>query len=81
MKTGSDRIAATLRSRILFAGFVACMVDTRLPKCVMSGELVGRAGCVRGQEKDWMGCFLDDFRAFGINADQRWMTATQDEGE
>ena len=27
-----------------------------------------------------MGCFLNDLRAFGINADQ-WTTATQDEGE
>ena len=27
-----------------------------------------------------MGCFLDDLRAFGINADQ-WTTAAQDEGE
>ena len=27
-----------------------------------------------------MGCFLDDFRAFGINDDQ-WTTAAQDEGE
>ena len=26
-----------------------------------------------------MGCFLDDLRAFGINADQ-WTTAAQDEG-
>ena len=33
-----------------------------------------------GQEKEWMGCFLDDFRASGINAD-RWTTATQDDGE
>ena len=32
-----------------------------------------------GQEKEWMGCFLDDLRAFGINADQ-WTTAAQDEG-
>ena len=56
------------------------MVDTRLPKCVMSGELVGGAGCVGGQEKEWMGCFLDDLRGFGINADQ-WMTAAQDEGK
>ena len=31
------------------------MEDTRLPKCVMFGELVGGAGCVRGQEKEWMG--------------------------
>ena len=27
-----------------------------------------------------MGCFLDDVRAFGINAGQ-WTTAAQDEGE
>ena len=27
-----------------------------------------------------MGCFLDDLRAFGINADQ-WTTAAQDEGK
>ena len=33
-----------------------------------------------GQEKVWIECFLDDLRAFGINADQ-WTTAAQDEGE
>ena len=48
------------------------MEDTRLLKCVMFGELVGGAGCVR--------CNLDDIRAFAINADQ-WTTAAQDEGE
>ena len=32
-----------------------------------------------GQGKEWMGCFLDDLRAFDIDADQ-WMTAAQDEG-
>ena len=47
----------------------------------MLGELVGTAGCcVGGQEKEWMGCFLDDLRAFGINADQL-TTAAQDEKE
>ena len=51
-----------------------------LPKCVMFGEMVGGAGCVGGQEKEWMGCFLDDLGAFGINVDQ-WTTAAQDEGE
>ena len=30
--------------------------------------------------KEWMGCYLDDLRAFGINANQ-WKTAAQDEGE
>ena len=81
LKTGSESIEATLRRRrILFAGFVARMEDTRLPKCVMFGEMVGGAGCVRGQEKEWMGCFLDNLRAFGINADQ-WTTAAQAERE
>ena len=56
------------------------MEDTRLPKCVMFGEMVGGAGCVGGQEKEWMWCFLDDLRVFGIKADQ-WTTAAQDEGE
>ena len=75
IKTGSESIEETLRRRrILFAGFVARMEDTRLPKCVMFGEMVGGVGCVGGQEKEWMGCFLDDLRAFGINADQ-WTTA------
>ena len=71
MKTGSESIEATSRRRrILFAGFVARMGNTRLPKCVMFGELVGGVGCVAGQEKDWMGCFPDDLRVFGINADE-----------
>ena len=42
VKTGSESIEAILRKkRILFAGFVARMEDTRLPKCVMFGKLVG----------------------------------------
>ena len=46
----TESIEATLRRRrILFAGFVAGMEDTRLPKCVIFGELVGGAGCVGGQ--------------------------------
>ena len=81
IKTGNESIEATLRGRrILFAGFVAHMKDTRPPKCVKFGELMGAAGCVRGQEKKGMGCFLDDLRAFGINAYQS-TTPTQGKGE
>ena len=81
VKTGSESIEATLcRRRILFARLVARMEDTRLPKCVMFGEMVGGAGCVGGQRKEWIGCFLVDLRAFGLNAD-KWMTAAQDEEE
>ena len=64
----------------MLAAFVARMEDTRLPKCVVFGGLEGGACCVWAQEKEWMGCFLDDLRALGINVDQ-WMTAAQDEGK
>ena len=78
---GSEIIEATMRKRrILFAGFVARMEDTRLPKCVMFGELLGGAVSSGEQEKEWMGCLLDDLRAFGIKIDQ-WMIAAQDEDE
>ena len=86
VKTGSESIEVTLRRRrILFAEFVARMEGARLPKCVMFGEMVRGAGCVGGQENKgmenkWMECFLNDLRAFDINADQ-WTTAAQDEGE
>ena len=47
MKTGNGSIEATSRRRrILFAGFVAHMEDTRLPKCMIFGELVVGADCV-----------------------------------
>ena len=81
VKTGGESIEVTLRRRrILFAGFVARMEDTTLPRWVMFGEMVGGADCVGDQEKEWVGCFLNDLRAFGINADQ-WTTAAQDEGK
>ena len=32
------------------------MEGTKLPKCVMFGELVGGAGCVGGQENGWVYC-------------------------
>ena len=71
IKTGSESIEAALRRmRILFAGFMARMENTTLPKCVLFVELVGGAGCVGGQEKEWVGYSLDDLRAFGISADQ-----------
>ena len=51
LKTESESIVATLRRRrILFAGFLAHMEDTRLPKCVMFGEMV-RARAVSGVRK------------------------------
>ena len=57
-KTGSESIEATLhRRRILFARFVARMKNTRLPKYVMFGRLVGGAGCVGARKKSGRGVF------------------------
>ena len=51
LKTESESIEATLRRRrIVFAGVLARMEDTRLPKCVMFGETV-RARAVWGARK------------------------------
>ena len=41
---------------------------------------MGGAVCVAGQEKMWMGCFVVDCTAVGINANQ-WTPVAQDEGE
>ena len=58
INTESESIEATLRRRrILFAGFVAHTEDTRLPKCVMFGELMGGAGCAGGAGKVMDGVF------------------------
>ena len=52
MKTGSENIEATIPRRwILFAGFVARMKNTRLPKCVTLEELVGGARTAREAKK------------------------------
>lgn len=77
VKTGSERIEATLRSkkRILLAGFVASVEDTRLPmKCAIIRVEV------RFSKGEWMGYLLDNLRAFGIQTDQ-WMIAIQDADE
>ena len=53
IEPGSAIIKATLRRRrISFAGFVVRIEDTRLPECLMFGELVGGAECVGDQEKN-----------------------------
>ena len=81
LKARSESIEATLRKRrILFAGFVARMEDTRLPKCVMFRELVGGQSPRMGQEEEWMVCLLEDLRVFGIKTEQ-WMIAVHDTGE
>ena len=52
MKTGSKSVEAIMRRRrILFAGFMACMEDTRLPKCVTFGEQVWGARAASGDRR------------------------------
>ena len=58
IKTGSESIEVTLRRRrILFAGLVARMEDTRLLKYVIFGEVMGGASCVRGRKNNGWGVF------------------------
>ena len=79
MTTGRESVETIMRwRRILFAGFVARMEDTRLPKCDVQ-RIGGRRGLREGAGEIVDGCPLDDLRAFGINADQGVIGA-QDEG-
>ena len=56
VKMGSESIEATLRRRrILFAGFVARMEHTRLPKSAMFGEMVGGAAVSGARKKSGWG--------------------------
>ena len=65
MTMGSESIEAIIRRRrILFAGFVARMEDTRLPKCVMFRELMGGAGLRGGAEKIVNGVFPGRLQSF-----------------
>ena len=73
MKMGNESIDAILRKR---SGVVGRTEDTILPKRVVFGERVGGAVSAGGQGKEWMGCLLDDLRAFGIDP---WTIAAQDE--
>ena len=53
MKTGSEIIEViTRRRRILFAGFVARMEDTKRSRRVLLGKLIEGACCVRVQKKE-----------------------------
>ena len=57
LKTGSESIEATIRKRrILFAGFVARMKDTILPKCAIFGELTGGGRGLRRGGRKRSGC-------------------------
>ena len=54
------------------------MVDHRLPKRVMSGELenAGTRGPGGKEKEEWTDCVADDLRLFGVTGD--WSTAALD---
>ena len=67
---------------ILFAGFVARMVNERLPKRVMFREQEGAKGHVGRQEQDWMGCLEHDLSLFNLPTEtKQWMLAAKNSGK
>ena len=77
-RTECESIETTVRTRrLLWAGALLRMGDTRLPKRVKSGELenAGKRG-PGGKEKEWADYVADDLRLFGITGD--WSTAALD---
>ena len=66
-KTVSESIETIVRQRrILFARFVARIVEGCLPQGVMFGEFVGGQGYSGGQEKHWMDHLKMDMSVFGM---------------
>ena len=77
LRTDSESVETTVRRRrILFAGFVACMGEERLPRRVMFGEMLGGKGYSGGQERGWMKDLEEDLKAFGIKF-EGWREAAQ----
>ena len=68
--------------RLVFICITEMCTDAAGGSCLRDVRRIGGGCglCGGAQEKEWMGCFLDDLRAFGINADQ-WTTAARDERE
>ena len=46
---------------------------------MLFGELVRGTGCVGGQKKECMGCFLDDLNFFGTNGEQSTTASKREE--
>ena len=71
MTTGSENIEVIqLWRRFLFAEYVERMKDTRLPKCMMFGELVGGVGGLGSVGGGIMnGGSLGRHQSVGIKAD------------
>ena len=79
IKAGSESIEATLRREAdLVRGICGAYGKHGIVEVRDVRRNGGGRGLCEGAGKRWMGCFLDDLKAFGTNADQ-WTTA--DEGD
>ena len=56
------------------------MEDTKLPKYVIFGEVVGGAGCVGGQEKEWMGSWTTSELSASTPTSRRLQPRTRGNG-
>ena len=67
MKTESESIEATLEQEAdPVRGVCGAHGGHETAEVRDVRGLVGSAGSAGGQEKEWMGCLLDDLRVFGI---------------
>ena len=79
-RTECESIETTVRTRkLLGSGALLHMGDHRLPKRVMSGELInaGKRG-PGGKEKEWTDCVAENIQLFSMTGD--WSTAALDSG-
>lgn len=77
-RTGCESIEATIiRRRLLWAGKLVRMQDSRLPKAMMFGELVDGKRRRGGQPKNWRHCLSDALDKFGIDMGS-WRTCASD---
>ena len=80
-KTDCESIETTVRTRrLLYAGQVLRMDDTRLPKIMMCGELNAGKRRRGGTEKQWRHSLREDLKAFEINVDTWSVEATSEQG-
>ena len=76
IKTGSESIETTLRRRrILFTILFGADGGNETAEVHDVRRIGGGRGLCGGPGEEWMGCFPDDLRAFGINAEQRTTAA------
>ncbi len=78
-RTDCESIEATIRRRrLLWAGKIVRMDDSRLPKVMLFGELDAGRRRDGGQTKTWRQCLMDDLKKFQIDS-KTWTDVAADE--